>query len=177
MKYPIIETERLILRKFKLRDAPDLQRILGNKEIAKTSVSIPHPYENGMAEDWINRQEGYFQRGLCLNFAVILKSEDRYIGAIGFNEIFKQHNRAQLGYYFDQDYWGKGFGTESVRAMIHHGFSELKFHKISSDVILPNSASIHILEKVGMKHEGTFRQHIMKWGEYKDLAWYGILQS
>lgn len=176
-KYPTIETERLILRKFKLRDATEMQVVLNNKKIAQTSTSIPHPYTITMAESFINRQEGYFQRGLCMNMAVILKSEDRYIGAIGFNEIFKKHNRALLGYYFDENEWGKGYGSEAVRAMIDYGFNVFKFHKICSDVILPNPASVRILEKMGMKLEGTFQDHVKIFEEYRDVAWYGLINA
>lgn len=176
-KYPVIETERLILRKFKLRDAQDVQRILNNKKIAVTSTSIPHPYDLAMAESFINKQENYFQRGFCMNMAVILKSENRYIGAIGFNEIFRKHDRAFLGYYFDENEWGKGYGTESVRAMIKYGFNDLALHKICSDVILPNPASIHILDKVGMTLEGTFRDQVKIFDEYKDVSWYGLLKQ
>ena len=173
-KHPTIQTERLILRKFKLRDAKDLARIVGTKEIAISSLSFAYPYEEGAAESFINRQEGYFQRGVCFNLAIILKEENKYIGAVGFNEIYKKHNRADLGYYLDKNKWGKGFATEAVKAIIEYGFKIFELNKIEADAIIPNPSSTHVMEKAGMKHEGILRQHIKHWDEYRDMTFYGI---
>jgi len=57
---PTLETTRLILRPFTVADAPDVQRLAGDREIASSTLNVPHPYEDGMAEQWIGtHQEKY----------------------------------------------------------------------------------------------------------------------
>ena len=84
---PILHTERLTLRPFTLDDAADVQRLAGDKDIASTTCAIPHPYEDGMAEEWINRHVEVFENGSGLNLAITLKDTDisrntKLIGAI-----------------------------------------------------------------------------------------------
>jgi len=72
---PTIETERLILRPYTLDDAPELQRLIGDKDIAATTLNIPHPYEDGMAEEWIGRHQERFDKGEGLSFAITHREE------------------------------------------------------------------------------------------------------
>lgn len=59
--------------------------------------------------------------------------------------------------------------------MLRFGFEELRLHRIDAGHFVNNPASGRILRKLGMKHEGTTREHILKWGEYLDVEIYGIL--
>ena len=64
---PTIKTERLILGPYTLDDAPELQRLIGDRDIASTTLNIPHPYEDGMAEEWIGKP--YWNQGYCTEAA------------------------------------------------------------------------------------------------------------
>lgn len=94
---PYLKTERLILRPFTLADAPIVQQLAGDRIIASTTSNIPHPYEDGMAEQWIGTHKEKFERGELVNFAVVLCGEEVLIGAIGLT-INKANKNAQLGY-------------------------------------------------------------------------------
>ncbi len=74
-KLPYIETDRLILRPFNLEDAKEVQRLAGDIEIAKTTLHIPHPYEDGMAEEWISRHVEAYERGISLTLAITDKKK------------------------------------------------------------------------------------------------------
>ena len=78
-----IETERLILRPFNLDDAPEVQRQAGNRAVADTTLNIPYPYEEGMAEAWIGTHKERFEDGKGVIFAVTLKDSGILVGSIG----------------------------------------------------------------------------------------------
>lgn len=171
-----ITTERLILRRFTLADAPDVQRLAGDKLIAATTLEIPHPYENGMAEQWISTHLKEIEEGKLSNFAITLKETGQLIGAIGLH-INARFNRAELGYWVGVPYWNKGYCTEAARAVLKHGFEDLKLHRIFAHYFSNNPASGKVMEKIGMKYEGYLRQHACKDGQYFDLIMYAILKS
>jgi RimJ/RimL family protein N-acetyltransferase len=72
--YPTLTTPRLNLRPFSLADAPDVQRLAGSREVASTTLNIPHPYADGMAEPWIATHQEQYERGACVTFAIVLRT-------------------------------------------------------------------------------------------------------
>ena len=90
---PVLESKRLLLRPFSLTDAPVVQKLAGDEAIAATTLNIPHPYEDGMAEEWIGSHQERFEKGEAVIFAITLRDEKALIGAIGL-EINQLHERA-----------------------------------------------------------------------------------
>lgn len=80
---PTLDTVRLRLRPFTLADAPDVQRLAGERAIADTTANIPHPYLDGMAEQWITTHQGRFEAGELVNVAITRRDGNILIGAIG----------------------------------------------------------------------------------------------
>ena len=74
-----METERLLLRSFRLDDATAIQQLAGSEEIAQNTF-VPHPYEDGMAEEFIELSKRKTESGEWANFAIVLKEEDTLIG-------------------------------------------------------------------------------------------------
>src|SRR5262252_1209729 len=75
---PTLETTRLILRPFTLGDARDVQRLAGDREVASTTLNVPHPYEDGMAEQWIGTHQEKYERGELVNFAIVRRDYSSY---------------------------------------------------------------------------------------------------
>jgi RimJ/RimL family protein N-acetyltransferase len=173
---PTLETTRLILRPFTLGDARDVQRLAGDREIASTTLNVPHPYEDGMAEQWIGTHQEKYERGELVNFAIVRRVDNALIGAIGLR-INQQHTHAELGYWIGKPYWNTGYGTEAARAVVAYGFERCGLHRIHASHLTRNPASGRVLQKIGMRYEGCLRQHVNKWEVFEDLALYGILQS
>ncbi|MCJ7707764.1 MAG: GNAT family N-acetyltransferase, partial [Anaerolineales bacterium] len=94
IEQPILGTPRLVLRRFALADAPDVQRLAGERDIARYTLSIPHPYADGMAEQWIGSHDERLASGQGTAFAITLRSGGLLIGAIGL-EINQEHHRAE----------------------------------------------------------------------------------
>ena len=173
MRFPHLKTERLTIRPFQMEDAPRIRQLAGAREVALNTLFIPHPYPDGAAEEWIASQAVKLQEENSLNLAI---DNGEFIGAIGL-QIKKDHNHAEIGYWIGVPYWGRGYATEAVGAMIRYGFQELKLNKIFAAYFARNAASGRVMEKNGMRHEGTLRQHQKKWNEYVDLEFYGILSE
>lgn len=173
---PVLESKRLHIRPFSLTDAPVVQELAGDEAIAATTLNIPHPYEDGMAEEWIASHQEWFEKGEAVTFAITLRDENTLIGAIGL-EINQLHERAELGYWIGKPYWNKGYCTEAAKAIVRFGFDEYKMHRIHAAHFSSNRASGRVMEKIGMVHEGKFRRHIKKWGRFVDLEIFGILKE
>ncbi|MBL0170331.1 MAG: GNAT family N-acetyltransferase [Gemmatimonadaceae bacterium] len=172
---PTLRTRRLILRPFTLADAPAVQRLAGAPEIYSTTRTIPHPYEDGMAEAWISSRADAFAAGQAASFAVTLE-DNTLVGATGLNLEPADH-RAELGYWIGVPYWGHGYATESAEAVMAFGFESLQLHRIHACFLRRNPASGRVMEKLGMQYEGTRRQHEVKLGVHEDLVHYGILRT
>ena len=175
-KRPSLETERLVLRPFELSDATRVKLLAGDPDIAATTLSVPHPYEDGMAEKWIGSHQGLFEKGEQVVFAIALKSSGKLIGAIGL--ILKpEHEKAELGYWIGKPYWGRGYCTEAARAVLRYAFTKGGLNRVHAYHFHHNPASGRVMQKIGMKHEGRLRQHVKKQGQFVDNELYSILRS
>ncbi|NIM94656.1 MAG: GNAT family N-acetyltransferase [Anaerolineales bacterium] len=161
-KRPTLETERLVIRPFTLDDAPDVRLLAGDEAIAATTLNIPHPYEEGVAEAWIGMHRERFESGELVNFAIERHSDYHLVGSISL--VFQnEHGRAEMGYWIGKPYWNNGYCTEAAAAVLEYGFVERKINRIIAHHILQNTASGRVMQKTGMTHEGRPRKHILKW--------------
>lgn len=172
----MLETERLILRPFGPHDAADVQRLAGDWAIADTTLHIPHPYEDGMAEEWISTHQDEFDQDHGVTFAVTSKPDDSLVGAIGLMSIVTDH-QAELGYWVGKPYWNEGFCTEAAEVVLRYAFAELDLLRVHAIHFSRNPASGKVMRKLGMRHEGTRRQHVRRWGKSEDIELYGILKG
>lgn len=174
---PTRETDRLVLRPFTIADARTVQLLAGQKEVAATTLAIPHPYEDGDAESWIATHQEQFQNGTGVTFAITLKSDRSLIGAISLMSIHTYYSRAELGYWIGVPYWNNGFCTEAAREMLRYAFTVLGLNRIYCTHFSGNPASGRVMSNIGMTHEGRLRQHVKKWDVSTDLETYGILKE
>lgn len=175
MDQPALYSPRLVLRPFKAGDAAVVQRLAGDRAIADTTLSIPHPYEDGMAESWIAGQAERLRDGHFV-FAITLRASNDLIGAIGL-KIDATSKKAELGYWVGVPYWNQGFATEAARRLVAYAFEELSLNRVAARHFARNPASGRVMQKVGMVHEGTIRQGALKRDNFEDLELYAILRS
>lgn len=176
-KQPAIETERLRLRPLRLEDAPIIARLAGRREIADTTISIPHPYSEEQAREWIAKATTAFAEGKEAAFGVELKSEARLVGGAGLRDIDALHSHAEMGCWIGVEWWGRGYATEASRAMLRFGFEGLGLNRIHAHHMVRNAASGRVLAKIGMKQEGLLRQCVRKWGVFEDVVLLAMLRS
>jgi len=170
-----LRTERLILRPFSLVDAPHVMRLAGDRRVYETTLLIPYPYEEGIAESWISTHQAVFYEERGAIFAICL-TNGSLIGAISLSRA-GPFNKAELGYWIGPEYWNCGYCTEAAKAMLKYGFSELGYHKISARHFVGNQSSGRVMQKAGMVREGVLRDEVMKDGRFVSVVLYGILRS
>lgn len=119
----MIETDRLVLRPFTPDDAPALEPLLAQPEVAAGLPAVPHPLPPGGAEEWIR------EASRAVTFAIVRREDDRIMGAIGLH-VQPDGERAQLGGFLGKEYWYEGYAPEATRALIRYGRRELGMRRI-----------------------------------------------
>lgn len=171
---PTLRTERLVLRPFAEGDAPSVHAIVSDREIAATTLTIPHPYPEGMAAEWISWHPERWEKGAGVVFAATLGEGGELVAAVGL-DLDEPHRRGELGYWVARPHWGRGYATEAARAVVGFGFRALGLHRVQAQHFTRNPQSGAVMRKLGMRHEGCLRHHLQKWGEFVDVEVYGIL--
>jgi ribosomal-protein-alanine N-acetyltransferase len=174
---PTLRTPRLLLGPFEPEDATELQRLAGAREIADTTLSIPHPYDMDHALAWIGNQRKESVRGRATNFAVRLLPGSSLIGSAGLRDIDPEHMQAELGFWIGREWWGQGYATEAAAAVISFGFEVVGLNRIFAHHMARNPAAGEVLRHVGLQREGMLRQRVRKWGVYEDVVLYAILRE
>lgn len=172
---PVIETPRLRLRPMTADDAPAVQQLVGDIEIARNTLLIPHPYPDGLAANWIASHQERFDRNEEIVFGIEERASGALAGVIGL--IPEPHDQAEFGYWIGRPFWNRGYATEAAGAVIDYAFATLGLNRVEAMHFTRNPASGRVMEKCGMHLEGTLRQARKKWDEYVDVRVYAILRS
>ena len=175
VQLPSLNTPRLLLRSFQLDDACRVAFLAGDFDIARMTSSIPHPYEEELAVQWILGHKSQYLSNTAIHFAILLRESDLLIGAIGL-ELDVQNQNAELGYWIGKPYWNQGYATEAAQAVLEYGFRKLGLHRVQARHFTKNPASGRVMQKIGMTYEGTLRQSIYRFGRFEDAALYSILR-
>ncbi|MCL2397305.1 MAG: GNAT family N-acetyltransferase [Defluviitaleaceae bacterium] len=163
-----IETQRLILRKFKISDTAD---ILEYGSDAETLEHVGWPGLSTLEEAQAIIYDRYMARnGL---WAIQITDTGKVIGLINLH-LNHDHDKVALGYMINRQYWGMGYASEALKAVLYLCFEGLRVNRVEAEHYTGNPASGRVMEKVGMKREGvTAKSHLVK-GVFRDVVLYGI---
>lgn len=170
-------TSRLILRSLTHADAPLIQNVASVREIADTMISIPHPYPNGEAEQYIQRQIAEFEAGHSVSFVIGRKSKKEFCGIIEVRDIEREHSQAELSFWLAVGVWGQGYMSEALKPLLRFGFENLGLNRLYAYHMVKNPGSGKVLEKNGFVQEGILRQRVRKWGVFEDVKLWAILRQ
>ncbi|MHA6252775.1 GNAT family N-acetyltransferase [Oceanobacillus sp. CAU 1775] len=171
-----LETERLLLRPVTIADADRIEELASDYEVAKSTLNIPHPYPKGSAVQFIESIHQAEKNNKIIMFAITEKDSQQLIGLINLN-LSLPYKRGELAYLIGKPYWGKGYGTEAARSLLAYGFNHLKLNKVFAASFTSNPGSWRIMEKIGLKYEGTLKQHVARYDQFYDLTYYGLLKE
>ena len=156
-----LETERLLIRKFELKD---LQAVYEYTSDAKVMKYIPEGvFKEEAVKEFIQQNMGEEAE----KFAVILKGENLLIGHIFY----------EIGWVFNPKFYNKGYASESAKAMLEKEFEKMKLHRIIATCQPQNTPSYRVMEKIGMRREGYFKKCIPSGDEWWDEYYYALLEE
>ena len=148
------ETERLKIRHFIRGDLDDLWAIMKKVEVM---YAWEHGFTKGETRKWLNRQLTRYNKDGYGYFAITLKDSGKLIGQAGIiKSDINGEQVVELGYIFDNVYWGQGFGIEAARACVKLAFNEYGLEKLFCTVRPENTSSIRVAEKLGMTEIGEY---------------------
>ncbi|WP_417941020.1 GNAT family N-acetyltransferase [Flavobacterium sp. RS13.1] len=174
--FPVIETERLILKRitdddvnevFELRSNPETMKYIPRPLVKSTEDALGHI---AMIEEKIVANEG-------INWGITLKNNPKTLGIIGFYRLQPENYRAEIGYMLLPEFHGKGIITEAVKRLISYGFDDLKLHSIEAVIDPENFASEKVLQKCNFVKEAHLKEAQFYEGKFLDKVIYSLLNS
>lgn len=171
---PVLETERLRLRKLTMRDAQDIYDYGRDPLVAK--YVLWEAYRNvGEARAYLRYMLRKYRNTEPASWGIELKSSGKIIGTIGYMWIQSDNAAAEVGYSLARAHWGQGIMTEALQAVIDYAFTSLRLNRVEAIHEPENPASGAVMRKCGMTEEGTLRQADRNNQGICDVTWYGIL--
>ena len=169
-----LKTEHLLLRKLRLSDAPFYyQRIGSSERVTKFMLWQPHRSQQESHES-IERILDKYETGRCYTWAIALKEDDSLIGRIDLLRLDEARNCCSFAYMLGEDFWGRGFGTEALKAVFSFAFEVLRLESITVDHMTENAASGRVMQKAGMRFVKRIPSRYEKNGVLHDADEYRI---
>jgi len=175
--YPI-ETQRLRLRPFTRGDVDAVYAYRRREDVARFLFDLPMSRES-CAEAVQARvgQTGFASEGDRIVLAVEQRKDLAMIGEVSLILRSAEARQAELGYILHPDYQGLGYATEAARAMLGVGFDDAWMHRIYARCDVRNAASARVMERLGMRREAHFRDHMLVKGEWQEELIYALLEG
>lgn len=175
MNTQTLNTDRLVLNRFTVDDAAAMFHGWANSEtVTRWMFLMPGKTMEEYQEYLQSVTKRYMLVDSYHHWAI--RCHDKCIGTIALM-VDTQHNSAQLAYALTEEYWGNGYMTEALKAVLEFGFNVLKLHRIGADHFAENPGSGKVMQNAGLKKEGITRDKYYKFGTYHDAICYGILEN
>lgn len=173
-RLPVLQTERLLLRRLTFDDAEDVFAYASDPEVTRYLMWLPH---QSIADSltFITTALERYKTGLTAPWAIVLTAENKVIGTCDYIHWWPDHGRAEIGYALSRDYWGRGLMTEAVKEIIAYGFEVKGVNRIQAMCEIANIGSARVMEKAGMSFEGILREYMMQHDQLRDMKLYAIL--
>ena len=175
--FPLLQTDRLVLRNLRPQDAPAILRIFGDPEVTRY-YDLDTFADLTQVADLIERFKQRYLNQIGIRWGIARKdAEADLIGTCGYNIWIQDHARGVIGYDLARDMWRQGIMSEALDAVVRFGFVEMGINRIETPVFAENAASRRLLEKLNFKSEGTLREYEFLKGRFVDLEMYALLQK
>ncbi len=173
---PIIRGDQVYLRPPERSDIPTFVRWFNDADVLR-NLAMRAPMSEAFETGWFDRMLES-QAKTAYHFVICLLTDDRPIGTIGFEDVNLQDGVAEFGIAIgEKSEWGKGHGTDALRAICDFGFGELRLERIGLMVYDGNDGARRSYEKAGFTHEATMRRAHFARGQHQDVHVMGLLRD
>ncbi|CCQ34716.1 putative acetyltransferase protein [Halorhabdus tiamatea SARL4B] len=166
--HTFLRGEAVTLRPIEEDDATFLAETINHPDVWP-SLGAYKPLNHSQEREWIE------SLGESDDVHLLVCAEDEPVGTVGLNGINDVWGTAELGYYLHPDAQGNGYARDAAERIVRYGFEDHRLAKVYANVYAGNDASQGVLESVGFKREGVFRDHAHVRGERVDVYRYGLL--
>lgn len=173
--FPILTTERLILREITGADAAAIMTIRGDYEVTKYNSGIAYT-QIDQARRLIDRMTEGYQQQAEIRWGITLKTNPEVIGMCGYNYWSIVDHRGSIGFDLARSAWGQGIMPEALHAVLRFGFEQMQLNRIEADCSLANNNSQRVLQKLGFYQEGHQHEQYFENGAYHDLLLFALLK-
>lgn len=174
--FPILETERLLLRRVTSSDVNAIFELRSNPETMKY---IPRPLVKTQEDALKHLQtiDDAIDNNLGINWGVTLKENPKLLGIMGFYRLQPENHRAEIGYMILPEFNGKGIVSEAIPRILEYGFTTMKLHSVEAVIDPENIASERVLQKCNFEKEAHFKENEYFDGKFWDSVVYSILNK
>ncbi|HZG76230.1 MAG TPA: GNAT family protein [Paenibacillus sp.] len=175
--FPILETERFLLRKMDVADAPAVFDVFSDAAVTK-DIGIEPFSDVTQAEQLIRFMNDLYEEKKAFRWGIIKKDEDTLIGTCGFNGWdLNRGARGEIAYDLNQRYWRRGYMTEVIDRVIRFGFETAGLYRIEAFTNIDAKPSIRFLQRMGFTEEGVLRGYSLIHGQYADQRCFSLLKN
>ncbi len=176
MEFPVLVTDRLVLREINRSDVDEVYEIFSSIEVAEFSSHYPVKSKEQVLRG-IDRWKAEYVNKEQIRWGIALKDSDILIGTCCLGDFDEDARRCEIGYHLSYNYWSKGYMTEALKAMVTYGFEKGDINRVEAFVTPGNFASVLVLKKLGFVEEGLLRQRDFFKGQFQDGIVLGMLKS
>ncbi|MCD6013385.1 MAG: acetyltransferase, ribosomal protein N-acetylase [Flavipsychrobacter sp.] len=173
--FPVLATERLVLRAFTNDDVNEMYRMRTDEAIMRY-IDRPRPKSIEETFPFIEKITNMVNNNEGIAWAITLKDAPTMIGHMSFHILMKAHYRAEVGYMMDTRHQGKGLVSEALKAVLQYGFNIMGLHSVEAHVNPENTASRKLLEANNFKQEAYFKENFYWEGSFRDTVIYSLLK-
>jgi len=176
-QFPVLETQRLILREIILDDANWYLDHFRIAEIVE-GTAFPGPQDLDAARKELERYIlNPFKQKTGFRWGITEKGTNKLIGSCGFyNWIRGGVDSAEIGYDLNPEFWGKGIMTEALEVIITFGFERMGLNRIQALIPSNNARSKKLVGRLGFKKQGVLRERSLFQGKYIDDVCFSLLR-
>lgn len=171
---PVINGEKVSLRPITREDTDRIVAWRSNPEVMKNFI-FRKPFTRQLHENWLAAR---VDTGEVIQYIILDKALDKPVGSVYFRDVDPENESAEYGIFIgEEDYLGRGFGTETARLFTRFGLDVLRLHRISLRVLGGNDIARRSYEKAGFVTEGMFRDMVKLDGEYRAVIFMAMFNE
>jgi RimJ/RimL family protein N-acetyltransferase len=172
----VITTPRLVLCEYAESDFKGVHTYSKDPETVRFMTWGPNKPEETKAFIRLAISQQTLEPRVNYHFVVRLRATGQIIGGCGIHIRRPEHRGAEVGYCFNRQFWGQGYATGTMKALLNFGFEELKLHRIIATCDPRNIGSARVMQKNGLRKEAHFIQELWQKNEWRDSLLYAILE-